>query len=107
MGDTGLTALCKPFQIQTLEEASLKEAQDRIKDQTARKDAAAKAKAKSQPKPVGQRFRREPILTIDELEERPAREDGAESTWLLRRPCELKVLVLSENPIKRSEVVES
>merc|ERR1712039_193013 len=107
VSDTGLSALCKPFQIQTLDEVSLKDAQDRIKEQGARKEAAAKAKAKAQPKPVGQRFRREPLIVIDELEERPAKEEGAESTWLLRRPSELKVLVLSDNPVKRADVVES
>merc|ERR1712176_1022395 len=92
VSDTGLAALCKPFQIQTLDEVGLKDAQDRIKDQGARKEAAAKAKAKAAPKPVGQRFRREPLIVVDELEERPAKEEGAESTWLLRRPSELKVL---------------
>jgi len=101
--ETGLASLCKPFNTEVLDEARLKAAQDRIKLQVTEKEAAAKAKAKAQPKakPAGSRYMREALTLVDEVEE------GGETVWTLRRPCELRALVFTDNPIGRPEIIEA
>lgn len=103
--DAGLAALCKPFQALNLDEAGKKAALDRIKDQEGK--IQAKAKAKAAPKSAaGGRALREPTLFVDELEERPPVVDGGEPSYSLRRPSELKLLNLSENPIQKLGTLE-
>jgi len=105
--DIGLAALCKPFHAAHISEAEKKGAQDRIKDQTAQVEAKSKAAAKAKAAPKAtDRVMREPSPFVDELEERPAVVEGGEASFVLRRPAELKTLVLSENPIKNMRTIE-
>jgi len=109
ISDKGLATICTPFNIKFLDEAGVKAAQEQIKQQTAQRDAAEKAKAKAKPKPPpepGERLFRETPFIIDELKECPAEEEGGDIVWVLRRPCELKTLNLSENPIKDGRALE-
>lgn len=113
--DGGLAELCRPFHAVNLDEAGKKAAQDRIKEQEAgiAKASAAKAKAKAKAEPkgggadVGGRLFREPSPFVDELEERPPVLEGGEPSYLLRRPSELKMLMVSENPIKHLRTIEA
>jgi len=104
--DTGFTTLCMPFHSKVLDEAGMKEAKDAIKGQEVRRDAAAKAKAKAKANTSGARERRQPPLVVDDLEEGPEGEDGA-ATWVLRKPCDLKTMVFSENPIRNVSTLET
>lgn len=103
--DVGLKLLCKPFEYQILSEDQVKDATALIKDQQLQLDAMAKAKAKyisNKSRPT-----RQAVIHLNELEERSPASDGAEATYLLRRPSELKSLVLSENPIRNADIVEA
>merc|ERR1719362_648237 len=102
--DVGLQSLCRPFQSEVLvDQAKATEAKERIQQQLANKEAATKAKAKEKPQPktAGVRIRRDPILLVEVLQEL------GDSEWQLRRPCELRVLNVSDNPIEQPETVEA
>lgn len=104
ISEVGLKMLCKPFEPVVLDEEQSKKAAAAIKEQVAKNEAMAKAKA--QEAPSKERRRRAPLPQHNELEERPAGGDGDGPTWLLRRPSELRSLVLSENPIRSADVLE-
>jgi len=102
--DIGLQSLCRPFQsVVLVDQAEVTAAKERIQQQLADKEAATKGKAKekAQPKTAGARIRREPILLVEVLKEL------GNSEWQLRRPCELQVLNVSDNPIEQVETVEA
>lgn len=108
--DKGLATICTPFNIKFLDDAGVKAAQATIKQQEAQVDAAEKAKAKAKPKPdpqPGERVFREAPLTVDELREVQADEEGGETLWVLKRHCEIKTLNMSENPIKDGRSLEA
>lgn len=108
--DYGLEALAKAFSVEVItDEAALKPVQERIKKQQGLFDADVKAKAKAKAKPKaapGEKKLREAPVYVDELEERPADGEGVAASWIVRRPCELKCLSLSENPIKHVATLE-
>eukprot|EP00405_Crypthecodinium_cohnii_P013256 CAMPEP_0206438928 /NCGR_PEP_ID=MMETSP0324_2-20121206/11919_1 /ASSEMBLY_ACC=CAM_ASM_000836 /TAXON_ID=2866 /ORGANISM="Crypthecodinium cohnii, Strain Seligo" /LENGTH=478 /DNA_ID=CAMNT_0053906475 /DNA_START=375 /DNA_END=1807 /DNA_ORIENTATION=+ len=120
--DEGLAALCEPFQATFLDEAGAAAAKAKIAEQenaiAAKAKAAAKAAAKAGAKgargsvgstspTTGGRPKREAKTLVDILEERPAVVEGGGPSFLLRRPSDLKVLVLSENPITDVRTVET
>lgn len=98
----GLQSLCKPYKPSLLTEAECPAARERIKSQQAQTSAS-----KPKTEVCGSRQKRHPVVFIDELEERPTVGPNGEPLFLLRRPSELRVLQLSENPIKGTEIVES
>jgi hypothetical protein len=106
--DAGLATLCAPFNLQVLDESTLKEKQELVKGQQEKLDADAKAKAKAKaaPAPTEGRHREAPQFT-DELKEFPPEEGSSEpSVWVFKRYHELKILNLSENPIKDVKALE-
>lgn len=105
ISEVGLKHLCRPFEHRILHEEQSKEAMSHIKSQQEKVDAAVKAKAKKVPSK--ERQFREPVAHIDELEEKTPAGEGVEAVYVLRRPSELKSLVLSENPIRNDVVVEA
>lgn len=112
--DAGLAALCKAFQAANLDEAGKAAALARIAEQEGKPAGKAAAKAKAAaprasvvtPVPGG-RVTREPKNLVDELEERPPVVEGGEPSYMLRRPSELKILALSENPIRNVKTLET
>eukprot|EP00927_Polykrikos_kofoidii_P072840 TRINITY_DN68920_c0_g1_i1.p1 TRINITY_DN68920_c0_g1~~TRINITY_DN68920_c0_g1_i1.p1 ORF type:complete len:461 (-),score=76.55 TRINITY_DN68920_c0_g1_i1:209-1591(-) len=105
--DEGATVLCSAFHAEILDEVSVKPRRDRVKEQQATFDAAAKAKAKAKAKPKTEgRILREPVLIVDEIEERTVAEGETLPTWVWRRPCYLKCLSLMENEIRALATVE-
>lgn len=94
--DTGLGHLCRPFNMEVLDEAAAKVVKERIKQMEGKVEAAVKAK-KAKPKS---------LMHIETLEEQPP-EEGKEAAWVRRKPSDLKTLNLAENPIKSSRVVEA
>lgn len=108
--DAGLVALCQVFQATNLDETTAKQA---IKDQevviAAKAKAAAKAKGKAAPKAAaaGVRVRREKKDFTEVYEELPPVVEGGEPTYRSRIPAELKLLCLSENPIKNVKTIET
>jgi len=109
--DLGLQALCQPFKpVQLREDTELAAAKDRITKQQAQAKslADAKEKAQAQNTEFQGRQRRASIPLVDELEERPS-EDGSISgpSFFLRKLSELRCLVLSENPIRSADVLET
>jgi len=110
ISDKGLATICTPFHMKFIDPADLKPVQDRIKQQVAQMEAAEKAKAKAKPKPPaepGERVLKEMPYFLEELKEIPAEEEGGESLWVLRRPCELKTINLCENPIKDGRALQA
>lgn len=119
----GMVSVVKPFQIEVLDEAKY---QDMLEGRTGQDGKAAanpKAKAAANPKAKadarrnsqagsrrmsavkgqGGRLKREAPNTQEEIEEVP----GDPPSYLLRRPCEIRTLTLSDNPISGAEVVEA
>lgn len=103
--DTGLAAICNPFNWQVLDEAGLKTAQDHVKAQQAKVEAKAKAKAKAAPAPGDGKEKRVSPDYVDELKD-TVDEEGGETVWVFRRHTELKTLNISENPIKDGRALE-
>lgn len=102
--EQGMQRLCAAFQITILDEAGAKDAREKIKQQQAAIDAQAKAAAKAKAQVVSEGSRRQPSMPLDQLEEKTTE---TETTYILRRPCELRSLVLSDNPIASVEIVEA
>ncbi|CAE7233129.1 unnamed protein product [Symbiodinium sp. CCMP2592] len=109
--DLGLQALCQPFKpVQLREDTELAAAKDRITKQQAQAKALADAKEKAQAQNTEfhGRQRRASIPLVDELEERPGpSEDSPGPSFFLRKLSELRCLVLSENPIRSADVLET
>jgi len=117
----GMSSVVKPFQIEVFGEARYQEIMDEKAQQEGggKADPKGKAKAKPKAKPEARRdsqgtarrasmaksgrCKREATKTEEEIEEVP----GDPPTYILRRPCELRTLTLSENPISGAEVVEA
>lgn len=110
--DVGAATLCRPFASEILDGAAVESVRTRVKDQQERYDADVKAKAKAKPKAApkpNSRMRREPIIFVDELEDRPPAPatDGTEApSWVSRKFSELKALSLMENPIRNVSTLE-
>lgn len=109
--DKGMVTICQVFQSVIVDEEGRIAAQAKIKEQEtqieAKEKAAAKAKAKAAPKaaPAG-KPRREPIMFVDALEERPAKTSDGESIYHVLLRSALKTLNLSENPIRLARTIE-
>jgi len=109
--DEGMRSVTGPFNLQVLNEESLKVVQETIKEQHAKIDAEEKAKAKAKPKAApahpaeNVREHRESPMYVDDLKENAAEEEGGDPVWVYRRRTELKTLNLSENPIRNPEKV--
>jgi len=111
--DIGLQALCQPFKpVQLREDTELAAAKERITKQQAQAKslADAKEKAQAQNTEFQGRQRRASIPLVDELEERPGPSEdspGPGPSFFLRKLSELRCLVLSENPIRSADVLET
>lgn len=104
--DIGCASICRPYNIVVLTEETKKAAEDGIKEQQAHLDAVAKAKAKAKAAPGPERKRQEKNF-VDEMEERPPASEEEGPTWAVRKYSELKVLTLSDNPIRELKTLEA
>lgn len=113
--DAGFVSLCGAFGSLVMNEEEAQPIRDKFREKEEAKAAEAKAKAKGKakaapaPPPDPGQFtgKRKLILGEEKLEERPSEVDGEPSMWVLHRPCELRLLMFSENPITTSEAVEA
>jgi len=116
----GMIRITKPFQTEVLDEAAYQEIlAKRTQQESAKPKAEPKGKAKAKAKPEarrdsqsssrrasalkGGRLKREAPKVEEEIEEVPSEPP----TYIIRRPCELRTLTLSDNPISGAEAVEA